>query len=189
MHAALSTAPSETSEEELLTLAMARASTALPPQGVSACATLAIVRGLRLAIAHLGNTRAYLIRNGNLSVLTRDDVIMLPSAPISVWEALGLTGAGRPPIPVVCKSLGTENDKPLSLAFHDLAPRDVLLLSTDGLHGGALFGGVEDAVIARTVSGESKTLGTIRDQLYELACTVGGKDNITILIARILDEG
>ncbi|MFF2775090.1 MerR family transcriptional regulator [Streptomyces sp. NPDC058052] len=96
--------------------------------------TAALLAGTRLAVAHLGDSRALLLRDGRLRRLTRDDTVV--QALVDAGELAPEEAAGRPDRALLLKALdgGGEGPAPApSLTVHDVRAGDRLLLCTDGL--------------------------------------------------------
>jgi serine/threonine protein phosphatase PrpC len=157
--------------------------------GMGTTCACAWVIGSRLFIASVGDSRVYLLRNGNLMQLTVDHTW--------VQEALekGILGPDEvrkhPNVHVIRRYLGSSRppqaDTRLRLSKDEsdtqarshqglpLLPGDLLLLCTDGLTDV-----VEDADFEPTVRGLD--LQAAAQALVDLACSRGGNDNITVLL-------
>lgn len=147
-------------------------------QGMGTTCTTAAVIGLQLYFAHIGDSRLYLVRHGNISRISRDDSYvgrLLESGLISPEEALT-----HPQRHILTAALGsgTEITPECPETPIDLENDDVLVLCTDGM-----WGQVEDREIADAAS-RSPADGC--RELVKLARDRGGPDNITVQIARIV---
>jgi len=130
-----------------------------------------------LIVAHAGDSRAYLFREGQLRQLTHDHTV-----------AQKLADQGEIPQEAVAKHklrhvltnvLGGHSGPVITeVEQHQLADRDCLLLCSDGLTDM-----VDDADIAAVLRDVGNSQGAC-DRLLNLALDAGGKDNITILVAR-----
>ena len=137
--------------------------------------TLAVITGLVLYVAHVGDSRCYLMRNGALHQLTSDHTVANQIARLGgnvsdaaqlnhiLWNCLG-GGDGTFPQPEVLK--------------HDLEPGDCVFLCTDGLTN-ELDNETILAQLAR--SGPSHEICA---NLVALANEHGGQDNITAVLAK-----
>jgi protein phosphatase len=133
--------------------------------------------GDELAIASVGDSRAYLHRNGELRVITEDQTWVQ-----EVGRRLGLEDAmlrAHPMRHVLTMAIGVSN--PLRVHSYSLPPEPgtQILLCSDGLHGV-----VPQEVIAE-VMGSERTLQAKCHYLIEAACNNGGPDNITAVLLRI----
>jgi PPM family protein phosphatase len=148
-------------------------------RGMGTTLTALAVIGNNLCFAHVGDSRLYLIRKGNIRALTRDHSLvarLVESGVIRAEEAdthpqrhvltaaVGVTDAIEPDVP----------SEPVQLENYD-----VLLLCTDGL-----WGQMSESEIAQTIS--SHNIEDAARALVQLAKDHGGPDNITLQILRIL---
>jgi type VI secretion system protein ImpM len=123
-----------------------------------------LTRGAECAVVWAGDSRAYLLRAGELDRLTRDH---------SVAES---DGPGRDPAStVVTRALGAESKVTLDVSRFPVLPGDRFLLCSDGLTRA-----VPDAGIKRVLSG-TDIRGSV-DGLIEAALDAGGPDNVTALV-------
>lgn len=139
--------------------------------------TLAYRHGASLFIAHVGDSRAYLWRNDTLHRLTTDHTLvgeMVRRGVLDPAEAAShelrhiITNAVGGPVPGVRSEVHRFR----------LAPNDMLLLCTDGLTEM-----VPDDDIAAVLRAERNPRAAC-DQLIDLANSLGGRDNITVVLAR-----
>lgn len=135
--------------------------------------TSAHLFGARAIIAHLGDSRAYRYRSGELCQITRDDTM-----------AQELIDAGMEPASVsrfshvLINSFGGGNERAFATIDElDLEPGDRLLLCTDGLSDM-----VPDDGIAAEL-GKQSDPQSICESLIEKALANGGKDNVTVVLA------
>lgn len=143
--------------------------------GMGATIVACLVVEGSLAIAHLGDSRAYLLRGNSLERLTEDH---------TVAELLRQAGAitkgkvkNHLARHVLRKYLGMENCPPADAGILKLEPGDRILLCTDGLTGM-----VDDRGIGQLLLDEPDTQKAC-ERLVELAKEAGGEDNITVVIA------
>ncbi|MFG2869674.1 PP2C family protein-serine/threonine phosphatase [Streptomyces sp. NPDC048338] len=133
----------------------------------------------RFAVTNVGDSRTYLLRGGELSPLTRDDSLiqtLMDKGRISEAEA-----AVHPHRSVVtCAVVGSTQLAP-AVTLLPAAPGDRLLLCSDGLTD--LVPYEEIARLLREPERESVAGG-----LVELALRAGGSDNVTVIVADVVDE-
>jgi len=130
-------------------------------------------------IAHVGDSRAYLFRKGNLTQVTKDQSLLqklLEDKVISPEEAKNMPVGN-----IILQALGGEEDLEVALPRVELAPGDTLVLCTDGLTGVVPDEDVEEALRA------GGSLAEICSRLIEQAEKGGGPDNITVLLGRVED--
>jgi len=131
-----------------------------------------------LYYVHVGDTRLYLIRNGHITRVTRDQSYvgrLVEAGMISPEEA-----EHHPQRNILTAALGTNPDLVMDSPGRPepLRPKDVLLICSDGL-----WGLVRDAEILDAV--ENKSAEQAGRQLIKLARDRGGPDNITVEILRL----
>lgn len=145
-------------------------------RGMGTTLTMAYSTGSDLFLAHVGDSRGYLLRGGVLSRLTRDHTLvehMVREGVIRPEDA-----ASHPFGHVITNVVG--GDSPgVRVDVHRvvLQPGDQLLLCTDGLTGN-----VPDAQIASTLQ-SATTLKGACEELVRLANEAGGADNVTVITA------
>ncbi len=125
-------------------------------------------------VASVGDSRLYLVRDGELSRLTKDD-----SWVADIAKTLGLTDeeiVGHPYRNVLTQALGGEEKVEFEVDEIQLQPGDLFLLCSDGLHGV-----VEEKAILGILKG-SIALQAKCDALIEAALASGGPDNVTALL-------
>ncbi|WP_284155343.1 Stp1/IreP family PP2C-type Ser/Thr phosphatase [Sulfuricystis multivorans] len=143
-------------------------------------ATLVVVQFYdnRLAVAHVGDSRLYRWRAGELARLTRDHSLLqeqIDRGMISPEQA-----RHAPNRNLVTRALGVEAEVAVELAEHAVLPDDVYLLCSDGL-----YDMVDDEEIARALNEFSANLQLCSAQLIQIANRRGGRDNISVILARI----
>ncbi len=141
------------------------------------CTAAAIVQNA-LYYVHVGDTRLYLIRDGQITRVTRDHSYvgrLVESGIISPEEA-----ENHPQRNILTAALGTNPDLIMDSPGQPepLRAKDVLLICSDGL-----WGQVHDAEILGTVA--DKSVEEAGRKLIELARERGGPDNITVQILRL----
>jgi serine/threonine protein phosphatase PrpC len=141
------------------------------------CTAAAIVQD-SLYYVHVGDTRLYLIRDGQITRVTRDHSYvgrLVESGMISPEEA-----ENHPQRNILTAALGTNPDLIMDSPGQPepLRPEDVLLICSDGL-----WGQVRDSEILDAV--ENKSAEQTGRKLIELARERGGPDNITVEVLRL----
>ena len=135
----------------------------------------AVIDRSRLGIIWAGDSRAYIFRSGLLVPLTRDHSAvqdLLDSGRITLAEA-----AQHPMRHVVNRALGVTGALELEVGFHALGPGDIVLLSTDGLHGS-----IDDDEIGRCL--DEHGIEAL-DKLIDIALAAGGRDNVTAVLVEV----
>lgn len=126
-------------------------------------------------IAHLGDSRAYLYRTGQLTQLTRDHTL------VEKFVQRGLIDAAaalvHPERHILTKGLGMGVDMQPTLNSTPVAPHDLILLCSDGLTKM-----LEDAAIASILSRANGDPQRACHDLIEQALSRGGEDNVTVIV-------
>jgi serine/threonine protein phosphatase PrpC len=145
--------------------------------GMGATLTAAWIDGSKLSIAHVGDSRAYLLRTGALQQLTSDHSLVAEQVRQGV---LTLAEAEESEMQsVLIRALGAQPDIEVDAEEQPLFARDVLLLCSDGLTRM-----VTEPEIAGTLQAETDA-ERAATKLVELANDRGGGDNITVLVIRV----
>jgi len=131
----------------------------------------------RAVVAHVGDSRCYLIRRGHASALTRDHTVVNDQVRIGVMSAQEAARAETRH--VLSRSLGNDLFVNVDTSEHQVLPEDVLVLCSDGLHGA-----VSETEIAG-VAASSADLQAAARRLVELANEQDGSDNVTVQLIRI----
>ena len=150
-------------------------------RGMGTTATIVALLNDTLYIAQVGDSRAYLIRGGTATQLTKDQSLMqklIEAGELTVQEA-ALSERRN----IILQALGPEANVKVDLTMQPLRRGDVLLLCSDGLSG---LVGPED--MARVVE-EELDLSASCDRLIAMANDQGGPDNITVVAARFEGRG
>jgi len=130
----------------------------------------------RVALAHVGDSRAYLIRGGRIRQLTDDHSVV--GELVRRREITQTAARAHPHRHVLTRALGVRREVAPDLAELTSLPGDLFVLCSDGLTGL-----VQDDEIAQA-AGESTDLDAICGGLVEQANSRGGEDNITVVTVR-----
>jgi serine/threonine protein phosphatase PrpC len=149
--------------------------------GMGTTMTVAFVGDANVAFGHVGDSRAYLIRDGKLEQLTEDHSLvaeLVRSGKLSPEEA-----ETHPQRSVITRALGTDPDVDVDTFSIETAPGDLFMLCSDGLTSM-----VEDDVILQTIEKSRDNLQTAAKALIRAANKGGGEDNITVVFFEIGEE-
>ncbi|MEP7344418.1 MAG: protein phosphatase 2C domain-containing protein [Gemmatimonadaceae bacterium] len=150
-------------------------------RGMGTTATIVGLLGDTLYLVQVGDSRAYLVRDGIAFQLTKDQSLMqklIEAGEISEHEAEFNERRN-----IILQALGPEAHVRVDLTHQSVRRGDVLLLCSDGLTGL-----VKPDVIARAVR-EEKDLSRVCSRLIGTANDMGGPDNITVVAARFDGDG
>lgn len=151
-------------------------------RGMGTTATVAGILGDTLYIAQVGDSRAYLVRDGAARQLTKDQSLMqrlIEAGEITAEEAEVSERRN-----IILQALGPEAAIKVDITHQKLRRGDVLVLCSDGLSGV-----VRDTEISRVANESNDDLVMLATQLIDLANASGGPDNITVVAARFEGEG
>jgi protein phosphatase len=137
----------------------------------------ALIDGDRMAIAHVGDSRLYVIRGGGISQMTADD--SWAATILSQDPQMTPADIARHPMRNVLTSvLGAREQVDVHVAEQPLEPGDVVLLSSDGLHGVLDGGTIADIV------GAHADVRAAAQRLVDAALQHGSRDNVTAVVVR-----
>ncbi len=148
-------------------------------EGMGTTLTAMMFSGNRLALVHVGDSRAYVIREGELTQITRDDTyvqMLVDEGRITADEA-----TTHPQRSLLTRALDGRDVEP-DFSVREARPGDRYLLCSDGLSG----------VVSPETIAEALLMPDPReaaDRLIALALRGGGPDNITCIVADIVDVG
>ena len=128
--------------------------------------TAVVLRGQSYALAHVGDTRAYLLRDGQLSQLTIDHVVDHP----------GLRHQ-------LLRCVGAKDKLVVDYSQGDLQVGDLFLLLSDGVHGYLSDKRLKTLVTVAIASGQDGQ--TLSKQLVDEALAAGSLDNVTAMVVRV----
>jgi PPM family protein phosphatase len=149
-------------------------------RGMGTTLTALLWSGSQLGLVHIGDSRAYLVRDGEVFQITHDHTmvqLLLDEGRITTEEV-----ATHPQRSLLLRALGDFSSKP-DLQLREARPGDRYLLCSDGLHGVA----DPDAIgrVLLTVADPDQAAA----DLVALAIANGGPDNITCIIADVVAAG
>ncbi len=143
--------------------------------------TAALVGPDGVSLGHVGDSRCYLMREGELEQLTRDHSL------VAELERTGQIAPGEaehhPQRSIITRALGPERDVDVDTYTVSGRSGDVFLLCSDGLT--SMISNDEMATILRSAD----SLEEAADSLVRSANQSGGKDNITVVLFRLADDG
>jgi serine/threonine protein phosphatase PrpC len=149
-------------------------------RGMGTTLTALLAEPDRLHLAHVGDSRAYLLRDGSLKQLTEDHTLvqrMVREGRLTPDEA-----ARHPQRSILTRALGVEDDLHVDELTLDVHAGDRVLLCTDGLTSM-----VDGDRLERILKEETDTQAAC-DRLVEEANGAGGEDNITVILLDFLEE-
>jgi serine/threonine protein phosphatase PrpC len=148
-------------------------------EGMGTTLTAILFAGGRLALCHVGDSRAYLVRDGQLSQITHDDTFvqtLIDDGRITPEEA-----NSHPQRSLLLRALNGQDVEP-DLSMREARAGDRYLLCSDGLSGVVSEDTLADAL-------KDPDPQSTADRLIELALRSGGPDNVTVIVADVVEDG
>lgn len=149
-------------------------------KGMGTTCTALLVRGLRAAMAHVGDSRLYVKRGESVHLMSQDHTFIAEAIRQGVIKPEEI----RPDMPhanIVTRAVGPKPSVLVDTLVFDLLPGDTLLLCSDGLH--QYF--MDNGELATRLGVEQ--IDQLAPQLVATANERGGEDNISALVLRVLD--
>lgn len=147
-------------------------------RGMGTTMAAAVFHDNKVALAHVGDSRIYRVRDRELALLTRDDSLLRDQVELGVISASEASKSHNRSL--VTRALGIEDRVAPHLAADDALPGDVYLLCSDGLNDM-----VEDADIELIVASLSVNLPLAVSHLVQAAKDNGGYDNVSVILAKV----
>jgi len=135
----------------------------------------------RVLVAHLGDSRLYLFRDGNFKQVTRDHSLLQEQIDSGIITAEQAKRAAHKNL--VTKALGIDPMVEPEIHEYPTKPGDIYLLCSDGL-----CDMVEDEDIGMTLEALGGNLKLAAQQLVQMANDNGGRDNVSVILVRVLRE-
>jgi serine/threonine protein phosphatase PrpC len=149
-------------------------------RGMGATITVLWLKDALLSIAHVGDSRAYLLRNGNLQQLTNDHSLVAEQVRRGLITPQQAEESEMQS--VLLRALGAHPEVEIDVDEVEIIPRDVLLLCSDGLTRMVTEPEIAGALQAETVPSAAA------ERLIALANENGGIDNVTVIVVRFEDD-
>jgi protein phosphatase len=146
--------------------------------GMGTTLTAVLLGDRRFGLVNVGDSRTYLVRDGEVRQITRDDSfvqLLIDEGHITEEEA-----EHHPQRSVVLQALTGQEIVEPALSVHEAQPDDRFLLCSDGLSDLVPF-----ELIERTLRSEERE--SCADCLVGLALAAGGRDNITVIVADVVE--
>jgi len=177
--------PAAATAEERLSMVVQRANKEIHSRsqnevenaGMGTTVTAAYLDADAIVLAHVGDSRAYLLRDGELTRLTEDHSLveeLLRGGKLTEEQALD-----HPQRSVITRALGIEPIVEIDTWTYPVRPDDVVLLCSDGLTDMLPEQQIEETLV------EAPDLSTAADLLIDAANDAGGRDNITVVLFRV----
>jgi PPM family protein phosphatase len=139
-----------------------------------------VISGNKGVIGHVGDSRVYLVRNGQCHRLTEDHTLI--AAQLKAGTITRDQAASSQYRNVITRAVGIQESVQVDTLIVDAVPGDLFMLCSDGLHGY-----LADDEVAALVA--STPVPDLPDRFVALANERGGKDNITTVVVALSGEG
>ncbi|HSM17921.1 MAG TPA: Stp1/IreP family PP2C-type Ser/Thr phosphatase [Gemmatimonadales bacterium] len=150
-------------------------------RGMGTTATVVGILGQSLYLAQVGDSRAYLIRRGQTTQLTKDQSLM--QRLVDAGELTEQEAEDSQRKNIILQALGPEPRITVDLTYQDLRREDTLVLCSDGLSGQVKPEEIAEVIGAHPDPAQACTT------LIERANERGGPDNITVVVVRLSGDG
>jgi protein phosphatase len=148
-------------------------------RGMGTTIVAALWYGARVSIAHVGDSRAYRLRQGRLALLTRDHTVVREQFEKGLMTLEQIRAA--PNRNVLTRAVGTEPGIAVEVHTHDVLWQDVYLLCSDGLHDM-----LSERSIEQILAEAAAPSIAAAEALLQAANAAGGLDNVSAVVARVL---
>jgi serine/threonine protein phosphatase PrpC len=139
--------------------------------------TAALVRGHTLSIAQVGDSRAYLVRQGDMTQLTNDQTMVQSLVDKGLMKP---EDADNSPFKnILSQAMGHQETIEIKMSELELADRDLLLVCSDGLTGEISEDEIKDIMLT------SLRLDIATKRLIDMSNARGGRDNITVVLGGV----
>lgn len=138
------------------------------------------------AVAHVGDSRGSLLRDGVLTTLTRDHSLVSDAIHAAPW--MTQEEIAQLPQNVITRALGIREEVQIDLHRQATKAGDVILLCTDGLTGQVSDREVVDLIAQAGLDGSQERLDACAEALISRANAAGGRDNVTVTLAQLVDD-
>jgi PPM family protein phosphatase len=145
--------------------------------GMGTTLTAVYLEDDHLAVAHVGDSRAYIFRDGELTRLTQDHSLV--EELVRQGKLTEEQAAEHPQRSIITRALGIEGDVEVDTWSYPMRAGDIVLLCSDGLT--SMIG--EDQIVR--ILGAERRLDRAADRLIAAANDAGGRDNITVVLFRL----
>jgi len=149
-------------------------------KGMGTTVVAGVFRENRYYVAHVGDSRCYRVRGGQIEQITEDHSLLndyKKMAKLTPEEE-----ANFPHKNIIVRALGMKDSVLVDLGVEDIAVNDLYLLCSDGLNGE-----ITDETILELVKGNWDDVEEMCKTLIQAANANGGKDNVTVIVIKVLE--
>ena len=149
--------------------------------GMGCTATAVLIEKNKMAVAHVGDSRVYVLRHGTLVRVTHDHSYveeLVDSGQITADEA-----RTHPSRSIITRALGSDADMYADHFSLEVNDGDRIILCSDGLSSMISDSEIEDVAV------KSSTAQMCTDNLVDAALAAGGADNVSVVVVDVVDDG
>ena len=157
------------------------AATGVGKPGMGCTASVAIIEDAHMAIAHVGDSRIYLLRAGTLVRLTHDHSYV--EELVDAGEITADEARVHPSRSIITRALGSDPDMYADHFSLDVERGDRIIVCSDGLSSMVRDGAIEALAVS------SATAADCTDALVSAALAEGGHDNVTVIVVDVVSDG
>ncbi|GHU30137.1 hypothetical protein AGMMS50256_16470 [Betaproteobacteria bacterium] len=150
-----------------------------PYSGMGTTLVMGLFFDNRIAVAHIGDSRLYLLRDGQLTLVTHDHSLLQEQIDLGMTTMEEARFALNRNL--VTRALGVDPLVEAEIHEYDVLPGDIYLLCSDGLNDMLL-----DEEIHLALQTLSANLEQAADYLIQMANDNGGRDNVSVILVRVL---
>ena len=149
--------------------------------GMGTTLVMALFYDNRMTVAHIGDSRLYRLRDDQFSIITRDHSLLQEQIDLGLISAEAARFADNKNL--VTRALGVDREVDAEIHDYPVRPGDIYLLCSDGLNDM-----VDDEEIQAALQTLSANLELAATQLIEMANDNGGRDNVSVILVKVLNE-
>ncbi len=150
-------------------------------EGMGTTVVAALFHDNRISVAHVGDSRLYRVRGGQIQQVTLDHSLLQELVDRGFYSPEEAQRASNKNY--VTRALGVESNVDVEVQEHPVLRGDIYLLCSDGLSDM-----VESEDLGLTVNTFGANLGSVAQHMVRLANDNGGKDNISVVLTQVLDS-
>jgi len=152
-------------------------------RGMGTTLVVGLFRDHFLSYAHVGDSRLYRMREGVLERLTTDHTLIQEIVNAGEFASLEEAVLAGVPPNVLTRAFGVEPEVAVDLAETEIQVGDIYLFCSDGLTGM-----VTDQAMQSILEDPSRDLMGMVDELIHQACSLGGLDNISVILVVVVES-
>ena len=150
-------------------------------QGMGTTCTAVVIDGDKMAVGHVGDSRAYMLHDGKLLRVTHDHSFV--EELVDAGEITPEEARVHPSRSIITRALGSDPNMHADAFTVDVTRGDRILLCSDGLSSMVTDDVIEEAMVT------SPAPQACADKLVDLALEAGGLDNVTAIVIDVKDDG